>query len=139
MATKKEKQELRDNAVATLAKMGVVQGATVYAEVSHVSKSGMSRNIRLFVVDPRTNELENITALAARALGDKWHEDSLGRHVLKIGGCGFDACFYAVYNLGRCMFPSGGDVEKSVRVHQEKRAGETIEKDGGYLLKQRTL
>lgn len=108
-------------------------GATVYTELAHVSRSGMLRKIRVHIAHPGY-EIRNITALAAKALGDKLSDDS-GRWTIPVGGCGFDAGFEVVYRLGHKLYPEGFAV-KGVG-----RNGDTSghDDDGGYALKQRWL
>jgi hypothetical protein len=133
-------------AIATLNKMGVKPGATIYTLVKSVSKSGMSRQIQCYIATRdtttrngktfRENAIHDITGLVSTATGIKRGRDGWS---LNVGGCGMDICFHVVYTLGRVMFPKGGPLECSPREHQEKRAGKKIETDGGYLLNKRDL
>lgn len=116
----------------------VKPGDTVYVILRHVSKSGMSRTLSLVVVDRETGHDLHISRSVALACGIPYTEHH-GNGALKIGGCGFDAGSEAVYLLGRALWPDGGPVEHSQRFHQESRDGNTVERDGGYLLRHRWL
>lgn len=73
---------------------------SVYTTVTKVSRSGMSRRIRVFIM--RKNEPREITHLVAMALNLKRNE-----YGLNIGGCGMDMGFKVVYDMGSVMFPKG--------------------------------
>lgn len=151
MSKKSEKEAEKQEAIKTLRQFGVKPGATIYTNVTHVSSSGMSRNIRCYIVtrDTRTERsgektrkrvehgVHDITGLVATACGFSRARGS--RWDIQVGGCGMDMCFHVVYTLGRVMFPKGGKLELSPREHQERRDGKTRETDGGYLLRKRDL
>ncbi len=106
-------------------------GDTVWTLVQSVSKSGMSRKIRLLLI--RDGEPYRITHLVAKALG--YSIDNNGCEItIRVTGCGMDMCFNTVYNLGRVLFPDGGPTDRG-------RNGDTsgFESDGGYLLNKRDL
>ena len=98
-------------------------GTKVYTTVRHVSRSGMSRIISLFVVN--SGEIFPISGLVAKACGYPLDRDYFG---IKFVGCGMDMCFEAVYTLGRVLFPNGFEQEN----------GETRQ-DGGYALRKDDL
>ena len=79
-------------------------GATVYTRIEHVSRSGMSRDVQVYIVD--AGDIRNVTGLVASAL-DMPRRDRHGDWVLRIGGCGFDAGFHVVYELGTTLYPDG--------------------------------
>lgn len=79
-------------------------GATVYTRIEHVSRSGMSRDVRVYAV--RDGGIESITGLVASAL-DMPRRDARGDWVLRVGGCGFDAGFSVVYDLASTLYPNG--------------------------------
>lgn len=64
---------------------------TIYAIVTHVSASGMQRQIKLYV--PQADgSMQWLSGWACKALG--W---SLGkRDGVKVDGCGMDMCFHLV-------------------------------------------
>lgn len=75
-------------------------GATVYTLIRHVSKSGMSRVIDVFVIqdakDGSGPYLRRFSWSAAVALGwsyDRRHEG------VKVSGCGMDMAFHLVSSL----------------------------------------
>jgi hypothetical protein len=74
---------------------------TVYSVLRHVSKSGMSRDISLFLVED--NRLRDITWIAGKALGDKVKEKN-GRRVIRVNGCGMDMGFHLVYSLSSVTY-----------------------------------
>lgn len=73
----------------------------VYTILRHVSSSGMSRRIDLYVI--RDNKPQFLTGWASHALGYKHHE----RGGLVVGGCGMDMGFHVVYSLSSKLY--GGD------------------------------
>ena len=121
----------RAEACATLRSM-IKPGDSVYVTLKHVSRSGMYRRIAVLV--SVGGEVANVSGLVAEAIGAKSTVGAVG-----VGGCGMDMGFKIVYDLGRVLFPDGGPLECSPRAGQERRAGETIERDGGYLLKHRWI
>lgn len=131
-----------------LRRLGVRPGATVYTSITHVSASGMTRHIRVYVVTRYAekgrgvrHEITDITGHVAAVLGYRRARGS--RWDLVVGGCGMDMGFHVVYSLGRAMFPKGGPLAKSngVRQAQELRSDPkaNTERDGGYLLHHKAL
>ena len=74
----------------------------VYTLLRHVSKSGMSRDITLKVVD-KDGTLRDITYLSALAIGEK-PRDLHGWRVIRVGGCGMDMGFHLVYSLSHALY-----------------------------------
>ena len=128
------KQE-RVEAVGRLKKL-VKPGDTVYTTLRSVSRSGMSRVVDLHVIGP-DGQLDWIGGMAARAIDMTYDQNRRG---LKVGGCGFDAGFEVVYNLGRALWPDGavciGDKCRS-NDHSNGDRDYTphLHRDGGYSLK----
>lgn len=122
--TKKEGHAAyRAQACADLRKR-VKPGQTVYCTLRHCSKSGMSRDISLSIVEKGV--LCDITYSAAVAMDDTL---ASGNHnAIKVGGCGMDMGFHLVYNLGATLWPHG------TRKPHGTRNG-TPDSDGGYTLK----
>ena len=87
----------------------------VYTLGRHVSTSGMSRDISLYVV--RNNELFNITYYASVALGWKLVERN-GSRAIRVTGAGMDMGFHTVYTLSSVLYRG------------------TVEDDAGYKLAQ---
>lgn len=100
---------------------------TVHTILTHCARSGMSRSIRLVVCGP--DGPHDITHHAARLIGAKIDEKHGG---LKMGGCGSDMGFEAVYALGYALFPNGTPEPHS------KRNGEP-DRDGGYAITHRWM
>jgi hypothetical protein len=139
MTTKQERETERAEAIATLKKMGVKPGTRIYTKIVEVSRSGMQRKVDVYMVTGREHRIQWLSGTVARATGLRWDRDS-GAIVVK--GCGFDAGFEVIYELGRAMFPKGSDkFVNPIREAQAKRdavRGEAPkpnrETDGGYLL-----
>lgn len=123
------KQE-RAEAIERLREM-VKPGDRLFTILRHVSKSGMSRVVQVVKMDEDGNPLY-LGWNVAKACGFSWNDRHEG---VAVGGCGFDAGFQVVYEIGRALWPEGGPLEHSARERQERQLGETIEKDGGYLLR----
>ena len=66
-----------------------------FATVTHVSNSGMSRNIH-FVAITKKGDIYNLDALIHRITGYPFSSNSDG---LRISGCGMDMIFNTLYNL----------------------------------------
>jgi hypothetical protein len=112
----------RDDAIRALKQdIKLKPGETVWTVLRHVSASGMSRTIDLFVI--RKGRPRRISHLVARAVGYGFDRDRMG---IKSQGGGMDMGFEAVYNLGYALWPKGV---------KSGYAGKP-ETDGGYALKQ---
>lgn len=95
--TKKERE--RSEAVETLKSWGLVDGATVYAKVSKVSRSGMHRRVHLYI--SKDGEIVDISYWAAKAL--EWgYKDGFDGGI-GVSGCGMDMLFHTVYSLSYSM------------------------------------
>lgn len=81
----------------------VKPGDTIYVILRNVSKSGMSRLIDLYLI--KNSRPFRITWNAARTLQVPYDRR---REALRIGGCGTDVAFEAVYNLGWALFNDTG-------------------------------
>lgn len=96
-AQKAERQESIDRLQFLMPK-----GCTVYTVMRHVSSSGMTRYMDLYVM--HDNRPSRITWQASKAL--EWTYDNK-RDSLKVGGCGMDMGFHAVYTLARVVHGDG--------------------------------
>lgn len=67
----------------------------VYAMVTHVSSSGMSRDITFRIVT-KTGDLLRIDPLIKKITGYRWATNYNGIHVC---GCGMDMIFNTLYNV----------------------------------------
>ena len=74
----------------------------IYTFLRHVSKSGMSRDISLKIVDG-DGTLRDITYTAALTLGYK-PKDRHGSRVIRVGGCGMDMGFHLVYSVSHALY-----------------------------------
>ena len=102
-------------------------GNKVYTILRHVSKSGMSRSISMFVV--KKGERLDITYWASRVLEDRIDQKNDG---IVITGAGMDMGFSLVYSLGWRLFPKGFKDPKGYWRNEPLK----YETDGGYALKQ---
>jgi len=145
-ASKAEREQLKADAIDGLKRLGVKPGSRIYATVTHVSKSGMSRHVRCFLPTMytytdangkkrREQTITDITGYVANACGYKRANGS--KWDIVIGGYGTDVRFLVVYRLGQVMFPKGGPIAHSARVNT--RSAGKVETDGGYLLKSEGL
>lgn len=95
----RNKAEEKAQAKATVAEL-VEPGATVYTLIRHVSSSGMTRVIDVFVIqtDKHTGEpyLRRFSWSAALALGWTYNRKHEG---VKVSGCGMDMAFHLVSSL----------------------------------------
>lgn len=95
--TKKERE--KTEAVNILKEWGLNDGTVVYAKVTQVSRSGMSRHVELFMV--KGEDLVDISYWAARAL--QWgYADRFPRGI-RVSGCGMDMLFHTVNALSYAM------------------------------------
>jgi hypothetical protein len=117
-------------------------GDVVYANVNHVSASGMTRWISLYIA--RDSEIIDITWHAAKLLDMKVN----GRNHagIEVGGCGMDMGFYLVYELGRALWPEGvpctGEhcLSNDHVNHWDGPRGEgVVHSESGYALSKRWL
>jgi hypothetical protein len=131
--SKSAREEKRAEAIRDLRKM-LKPGDTVYTVLRHVSASGMTRGIDLYII--RKNVPVWITAYVGHAIDSPqslkdWRE----QRGLRVQGCGMDMGFHVVYSLGCALFPKGFKVEG------RGRNGDTSghDNDGGYALNQKWL
>lgn len=135
----KTHQAERHDAVTRLREL-VKPGDTVYTVLRHVSSSGMTREISLYVMID--NEPFWLTGLAARAMGDRTGK----RDGIIVGGCGMDMGYHLVYNLGRTLWPNGVPCAGEQCQSNDHNNGDRdrsdstkVHTDGGYALRQRWL
>jgi len=131
MIKKEEKEKSKESARKQLAKF-LKPGDTVYTVLRHVSQSGMSRNISLYVA--RNKDMINISGLTSSITERKWQDDDS----VKIGGCGMDMGFALVYDLSGCLFPDGFKCigEKCPGNEHFNNVETDFHKNGGYALRQ---
>jgi len=122
-----QKQKDHDEAMKTLKALRLRPNETVYTQLEHVSKSGMTRTINVYIM--RKNEPRRISWQVAKLLDYPQDRDTCG---VKVSGCGMDMGFSLVYNLGAIYWPNG------TKKPHGTRNGEP-DSDGGYALKQKWL
>ena len=110
-------------------------GATVWTVLRHVSASGMTRWIDLYVI--KKNEPMRITWHVSQLVGTYDRK----REALKVGGCGMDMGFHVVHNLSYALhgFKSRGpDADEAAKAGRPftPRPGHYR---GGYSLNHRWL
>ena len=82
---------------------------TLYTIVDHVSQSGMTRDIRVFLI--KNNKPLNISYKVARVLNERRGKNKWLAAV-RVQGCGMDMGFNTVYNLSHCLFGDGYKIEQ---------------------------
>lgn len=124
--TQKEGKAARMEYCRTKLRGMIKPGQTVYALLRHVSSSGMSRRISLFIVSPAKNgqpaSILNIDSLVADATGHTLDKNG----GIRVSGCGMDMGFYIVHSLADALWPHG----------TRKNGRDT---SGGYTLKHEWL
>jgi hypothetical protein len=144
--TKVQKAEQQD-ACAKLREW-IKPGDTVYTILDHVSRSGMSREIRVLIPytrDDGTIDFLHPNYLVSQALG--WRQSSRGggrRDGIVIGGCGMDMGFHLVFTLSRVLFRGafeciGDKCPANDHVNGDRDRTPHKHSDAGYALRQRWL
>jgi hypothetical protein len=108
-------------------------GMTVYTVLRHVSTSGMTRSLDVYIME--NNRPRRITYWVAKAL-DYPLKDS----ELRTSGCGMDMGFSVVYNLGSELFHSWDCIGDRCPSNDHSN-GKTLSThfDGGYALRHEWL
>lgn len=75
-----------------------------YATVTSVSRSGMSRYIKIYVVDAY-KEIRNITYHIAVLLGEPYNDKGV-----RINGVGMDMIFHSLYRLNGAMIENNDQI-----------------------------
>lgn len=114
----------------------VKPGDTIWTQLVHVSRSGMLRTIRLYVMSD--NQPVNITTQVSDLI-DFSYDYNAG--ALKVTGCGMDVGFEAVYNLSSVLYPNGFDCIGENCPSNDHTNGEHNKhhESGGYALRQAWL
>ena len=128
--TRRYSAEDRNEALAELREL-VPPFSTIYTVLRHVSASGMTRWIDLYVME--NDRPRGISYSAAMVMDDPLR--TRGNDGIEIGGCGMDMGFALVYNLGMRLFPKGAQAPKGYWRNEPM----TWETSGGYCLTQRWL
>lgn len=91
----------RDEAVQSLREI-LKPGTTVFTILRHVSASGMSRLIDLYIIED--NQPSRLTWSASKALDYPY---SRKREALRVVGCGMDMGYHVVYSLSAKVLGDG--------------------------------
>jgi hypothetical protein len=83
----------------------LVDGARVYVSIDSVSASGMSRNMRVFVIN--NNQLYNVTYYVGQVLGWTVRDNKYGQRVIRVDGAGMDMAFHLVNTLSYALHGDG--------------------------------
>ena len=115
-------------------------GDTVYTNVIGVSRSGMSRRIKVYQFE--NNEPRYLTYNVAKALG--WTFVGDPQDAIRVNGCGMDMGFHLVYELSATLFPSGFTCtglgcHSNDHSNGDRNYTSHNHRDGGYALRQRWL
>jgi len=123
MTKKQQKQESYDYAKKQLLEYFVTEGDTIYTVLRSVAPSGMSRTMSLKVA--KNGKILDLTYYASVVLDYPLVEVN-GSRAIRVGGCGMDMGFHAVYSLARVLF-------------RDKYEGQADAVDAGYSLSQAWL
>lgn len=135
-----KKNEAREHAIAHLREL-LPPGTTVYTSLRHVSRSGMSRRIDLYVIrDNSPVWLSGWYKTATDTKRGKYDE-------VTVSGCGMDMGYHLVYNLSRTLYPDGyeciGDGATPCPSNDHSNGDRDYtphhHADGGYALRQRWM
>ena len=91
----------REEAIEKL-KEAIKEGDTLYTQLEHVTKSGMTRFIKVRQI--KDDYPYNWTYIVAKALGRKVSDKY---EAIKVGGCGMDMGFHLIYNLSSVLYDDG--------------------------------
>ena len=95
------KKEIEKRDAIEYLKKSINKGDTLFTIVTHVSKSGMSRNIK--VLDIKNESPSYWNYYISKILGYTLKNDG----TLKVQGCGMDMGFHVVYQLSDALFNDG--------------------------------
>jgi hypothetical protein len=137
LSTAKGKLARAEYCKAELRKL-IPQGSTVYTLLREVSRSGMSRQLSVFVMTD--NAPRDITYLVIDACGFRRSK----RDYVEIGGCGFNAGFQIVYDLGSALYRdthvcTGKGCPSNDHVNGDRNYAPHAHADGGYSLRHATI
>lgn len=144
----------RDEAIAKLREW-IKPGDTVYTVLDHISASGMSRAIRVVLLQTECKTINgqligktvdlHPNYSVGKALGLRhWKRNGREQDALVVGGCGMDMGYHIVYSLSRTLFPEfhciGENCPSNDHVNGDRdyTVGK-LHSDGGYALRHRWL
>jgi len=79
------------------------KGTTVYGIVRSVSRSGMSRCIDFYAIDPTDARPVFLTGYISTFLRMPWNNRA-SKAGLRVNGCGMDMVFHVVSNLSMALY-----------------------------------
>ena len=134
--------EVRDGAIVELRK-ALKPGDDVACVLTHVSRSGMSRSIKVILPGDGGRHVWDASYLVARAVGWTFDRNHGG---VKVDGCGMDMGFHLVYTLSRILYPDGYEcherrdgegyiVDRCYSNDHSNRDDRAHHPDGGYALR----
>lgn len=110
MTKKAEREAERANAREQLRKL-CPPGTTVYCVLEHVSRSGMTREIKLYALQPDVDCSRPYPDALAYLSGYVSHALDYAKRGKRDGnvvsGCGMDMGFHLVSNLSHALYPHG--------------------------------
>jgi hypothetical protein len=89
------------------------QGSKVYVIQRHVSRSGMTRYLSLYIIN-EDGAFQQITGLVAALKGVRVYEWAGTHFALRVQGAGMDMHFHEVYGLSRRLHGGDGYALKAV-------------------------
>lgn len=130
--TKKERKEKTEEAKAKLRAIlhsevapGVLGLGVIYTEVTHVARSGMSRDVRCLVADA-SGSIEDVTFWVAHAIGELPREDKRGGRCIRVGGCGFNVGLQVADSLNRALYGAQAVLQQGNYTHKDRPAPSLI-------------
>lgn len=93
-------EEYKQEAIKRLRKLFPI-GSKVSTVVTHVSKSGARRVVKVLAYDKEQGEIRDVSNLVARVLGDKVDDYHGG---VVTGGIGLDVAYALVYDLSHTLY-----------------------------------
>jgi len=134
----------RDDAIAKL-RSWLQPGDTVYTILRKVSRSGMSREIGVVLLQPTDGRIIDLHPnwAVSKATGYRLNKGGAYDAVI-LGGCGMDMGFALVYELSRVLYPDGYDCigdgcPSNDHSNGDRNRAPHRHADGGYALRQRWL
>jgi hypothetical protein len=134
--SKKQQQITEKNEAIIMLRTYLKPGDLALTVLRHVSTSGMSRDISVFV--NFNGETKDITWYVAKAMNEKLKEVN-GHRAIRVTGCGMDMGFNLIYNLSWTLYPEGFKRELNKQYSRNNAEIDATDKDGGYALRQAWL
>ena len=94
------KQEEESAKAYLLSIMEKQEKPTLYTSLTHVSASGMSRDMKVLAVVG--GEIVDVTYYVGKIIGTL--KERNGQRVIRVGGCGMDMGFHVVYTVSAVLY-----------------------------------